>query len=259
VLLKFLSCAVLRSDASAAAPFVNAQTPRPTLLFLPGTLCDSRVWQDVVIRLSANNWSCVHVDYRDQHRIADMAAHALNCATGRVIPIGLSMGGMVALDIWREAPHRVAAMALFDTNADGDTIDRKTRRDAQIKYATQHGMASLAESVLIPSYDLQNNAHAKIVIDMAEAQTIDNFIAQSNALTHRCDMWPQLASIVVPTLFSCGENDHLCAPETHERMAAMVNMGTFQIVPNAGHLASLDAPDYVADVLHAWLNTLSFN
>jgi pimeloyl-ACP methyl ester carboxylesterase len=259
VLPKFLSYVALPGKALASVLFVNTQSLRPTLLFLPGTLCDSRVWQDVVIRLSAKNWSCNHVDYRDQHRIADMADVALNSATGRVIPIGLSIGGMVALDIWREAPDRVAAMALFDTNADSDTVERKSRRDAQITHASQHGMASLAASALIPSYDLQTIAHAKIVISMTEAQTIDNLIAQSNALTHRRDMWPHLANIAVPTLFTCGKNDHLCPPELHERMAAFVNMGLFQIIPNAGHLASLDAPDYVANMLLAWLSTLPLN
>lgn len=241
------------TPASALAPTVSAQASRPTLLFLPGTLCDSRVWQDVALTLGRNGWSCVHIDYRDQHRIADMAEVALTSVIGQCIPIGLSMGGMVALEMIQRAPERVTALALFDTNADGDTIDRQARRDQQIAFATQQDMASLAKFVLAPSYDLQSDIQAEIVVAMAAAQSIDNFVAQSEALTHRPDMWPHLSNINVPTLIACGENDTVCPPAVHQRMASLIANAEYQTISKAGHLAPLDAPDLVNEMLLNWL------
>ena len=77
---------------------------------------------------------CVVADYRYAERISVMAAAALaqslRYLADKMIPIGSSMGGMVALEIWQQAPERVAAMALFDTNPDAvtpATVRRATR------------------------------------------------------------------------------------------------------------------------------------
>jgi pimeloyl-ACP methyl ester carboxylesterase len=231
---------------------VNA--PRPTLLFLPGTLCDSRVWQGVAAQLT--DWPQVFVDYRSESRTTAMADKALASVAGSVIPIGLSMGGMVALEIWQRAPQRVAAIGLFDTNPDADTSERRQRREAQLAHATEFGMASLAATQLIPSYRLTDQCHEEIVISMAADQTIEDFAAQSDALTHRTNMWPRLSQVGVPTLIACGENDQLCPPEVHVQMASAVKHADYFVIANTGHLAPLDAPNIVADMLLKWLDKL---
>ncbi len=174
-----------------------------------------------------------------------------------VIPIGLSMGGMVALEIWRRAPERVAAIGLFDTNPDADTVERRQRREAQLAHVTEYGMVSLALSHLIPSYRLFDQVHEQAVISMAADQTIENFAAQSEALTYRANMWPHLSQIAVPTLIVCGENDKLCPPEVHARMASAVSHSAYHLIAHAGHLSPLDAPIIIADLLAAWLRELA--
>jgi pimeloyl-ACP methyl ester carboxylesterase len=233
---------------------VRVNAPHPTLLFLPGTLCDSRVWQGVATQLA--DWPHVFVDYRAENRTTAMADKALASAAGTVIPIGLSMGGMVALEIWQRAPERVAALGLFDTNPDADTVERRQRRDAQLAHATEFGMASLAATQLIPSYRLTEHRHEQTVISMAADQTIEDFAAQCDALTHRTNMWPRLNQITVPTLIACGENDQLCPPEVHAHMASEVNHPSYHVIADAGHIASLDAPTIIADLLAGWLGEL---
>ena len=107
-----------------------------TLLFLPGTLCDARLWQAQQRELSVA-WSSTIIDYRMEETIAAMAETALATVSGPVVPIGLSMGGMVALEIWRQASSRVAAIALFDTNPGADTPERRAIREAQLIAAKQ--------------------------------------------------------------------------------------------------------------------------
>jgi pimeloyl-ACP methyl ester carboxylesterase len=104
----------------------------PTLVFLPGTLCDRRVWLDVADRIP-DEWPRIFVDYGCAASLSAMADIALARIQGKVVPIGLSMGGMVALEIWRAAPERVIAIALFGTNLDADTASRCNSRNEQLR------------------------------------------------------------------------------------------------------------------------------
>ena len=81
-----------------------------------------------------------------------MATNALAQITGLVIPIGLSMGGMVALEIWRQAAERVAAIALFDTDCGADTIARRMNRDTQILSAVHGEFHEMVKTQLVPAY-----------------------------------------------------------------------------------------------------------
>lgn len=241
----------------------------PTLLFLPGTLCDRRVWDESVQSLG-RDWPRVFVDVRFETSISAMAAAALEAAEGLIIPIGHSMGGIVALDIWRQARERVAAMALFDTDSGADTPERRAKREAQVNAATQGGLREMIESQLLPAYFLPTRdtdvpvrasraALHETVITMALEQGVDAFAAQAAALATRSDAWHLLDSINVPTLIACGAEDRICLPETHVQMAARLPMAmaTFRSIAAAGHLAPLEQPEATSRVLRSWLDGLA--
>lgn len=237
----------------------------PTLLFLPGTLCDARVWHET--RQALREWPCAVVDYRFETSISAMAAAALDEATGSIIPIGLSMGGIVALDMWRQAAGRIAAMALFDTDPGADTPERRLKRDAHLNTATRGDFRAMIESQLAPTYFSQAHSSdqtlrasdkslTSVVVEMALDQGAAAFAAQANALATRTDAWPLFEGINVPTLIACGAEDRICPPQTHVRMAAQLPMGmaTFRTIAGAGHLSPLEQPEAVTRVLRTWLN-----
>ena len=232
----------------------------PTLLFLPGTLCDARAWEKACQALRGD-WPRVFVDYRFEESISAMAAKALASVDGAVIPIGLSMGGIVALEIWRQAAGRVTALAIFDTDPGADTLERRRKRDAQIRSATEGDFCAMVKSQLIPGYfsTIQPSGAwlNDTVIAMALDQGVAAFAAQSTALTTRRDAWSLLKGISVPTLVACGADDRICPPETHERMAALLRFPTFAVIPNAGHLAPMEQPVATARVLQQWLDGLT--
>lgn len=233
---------------------------RPTLLFLPGTLCDVRVWE-TPRRALCVDWPCAVADYRFEESIAAMATSALALVAGPIVPIGLSMGGIVALEIWRQAARRVAALALFDMDPGGDTPQRRARRDAQVLAATRGGLRSMVESELAPAYfppgSRADSALHETVVAMALDQGPRAFAAQATALATRPDAWPLLGSIDVPTLIAFGANDRICTRETHERMAALLPLATLRSIPAAGHLAPLEQPEGAARALRNWLNGLA--
>ena len=258
----------MRSQRGFCRP--ESRSLLPTLLFLPGTLCDRRVWDESVQALG-RDWPSVFVDVRFETSISAMAAAALEAVEGSIIPIGHSMGGIVALDIWRQASERVAAIALFDTDAGADTPERRSKRDAQVSAATQGSLREMVESQLLPAYfsltrdteDSVRKSHAVLrqtVIEMAIEQGVNAFAAQATALAGRSDAWHLLDGINVPTLIACGAEDRICLPETHVQMAARLPMAmaTFRSIAAAGHFAPLEQPEATLRVLQSWLDGLAF-
>ena len=227
----------------------------PTLLFLPGTLCDRRVWETVAALL-APQWTCMHVDYRHADSIAAMARRCLDAAAGPLLPVGLSMGGIVALEMWRQAPERLAALALFGTNPGADTPERGARRDDQVRRARQGQLARIVEHELVPAYfpgRAPAPALAGVVAAMALDQGAECYAAQSRALATRPDAWDSLAAIDRPVLLACGECDQVCPLEQHERMARLLPRWTLSPIRDAGHLAPLEQPRSSALALQSWL------
>lgn len=192
-----------------------------------------------------------------------MAATALAAVEGLVIPVGLSMGGIVALEIWRQAADRVAALALFDTDPGADNAERRILRDAQVRLARDGEFRRMIETQLLPAYfapaNEANPALRATVIDMALDQGADAFEAQAQALTTRPDAWPQLEHISVPALIACGAEDRVCLPDTHRRMAALLPASTFKMIADAGHLSPLEQPARSTRVLRDWLNAMAMS
>lgn len=240
------------------------------LVFLPGTLCDERLW-GATIRALSNRWQCVPVDYGFEDSISAMATKALVENAGSIIPIGLSMGGMVALEMWRQAPERVVAMALFDTDCGADTSERRIKRDAQILKAVHGDFRRMVETQLAPAYfsntavidsgTLNTSGAAPrplhdLILEMALDLGVATFAAQITALATRSDLWRQIEKINVPTFVACGVDDKICPPELHRKMAALIPLAKFISIPGASHLPPLEQPDVTTFALRSWLHNL---
>lgn len=195
-----------------------------------------------------------------------MAANALAASAGLIIPIGLSMGGMVALEIWRQAPERVAAIALFDTDCGGDTNERRRNRDAQILASVHGNFRKMVETQLLPGYFSAGSARdpgmhqalTETVLAMALDLGVAVFAAQITALATREDSWPLLKNIDVPALIACGSEDRICTPDSHRKMAAIMALATLEYIDGAGHLPPLEQPAQTTRVLQSWLETLKY-
>ncbi|HZZ02835.1 alpha/beta hydrolase [Paraburkholderia sp.] len=228
-----------------------------TLLLLPGTLCNGRVWAGQIDALRAVG-PVVVAQYDGADTIGAMAQHALSSveADARVVPIGLSMGGMVALEIWRTARPRVAAMALLATNPLPDTLARHASRNRQIQDAVGHGMPFVAQQLARAYCDSNAERPEEFVADiisMASSIGLDGFRAQSAALATRHDYRPLLGSINVPVLVMAGKHDRICGLHAQQQMAAAIPDATFEALSEAGHLIPLQVPDETNRLLLQWL------
>jgi pimeloyl-ACP methyl ester carboxylesterase len=220
------------------------------VVFLPGLLCDAAVWAPQVAALAR---SATVVHYGRANSLAAMAELALQAApAGRFALAGHSMGGRVAFEVWRQAPERVERLALLDTGshplaagAAGET--ERSGRLRLLAIARQGGMRAMAADWA------RGMVHQSRVGGPVFDAVLDMFEAQIQALLTRPDATPQLASITCPTLLLTGEQDAWSPPEQHRRMQQAVRGAQLVVVPQCGHMSTLEAPAAVTAALAGWL------
>lgn len=220
--------------------------PADAVLYLPGLMCDARLWAPQVAALPQ---PAFHADTAQADDFGLMAEQILAAAPPQFAIAGLSMGGIIAFEIWRQAPERVTHMALFDTNPNPEAPEKRSMRFEQIEIALSGGLRELAIESLKPMYLAESRRDDEdllgTVLDMALDLGPAVFERQSLALRDRADSLPTLATIDCPVLVACGVEDKLCPPRFHEQMAAEIPDASLCVIDDCGHLASLERPDIV--------------
>jgi len=218
------------------------------LLFIPGMMCDDTLWSPQIDHFSSLRQTVV-ADLSRGDSIEEMAKNALNSVDGDFIAIGLSMGGIIAFEMWRQAPERIKGLALLDTNAMAESDARKQERHRQIIDAKQGHLMKLLVDEFKPRYLAPTHRQDKDLLEkirlMAEGLGLPVFEQQSKALMNRCDSMQTLPTITCPTEVLCGEDDELCPVEYHQMMAVHIPDARLTVLPDCGHLSSLEAPAVV--------------
>jgi pimeloyl-ACP methyl ester carboxylesterase len=243
---------------SIANPTASAND-LPRLVFLPGLLNDGRLWQAQIDGL-AGIADCTVGDLTGSRNHADtiaaLAASVLEQApSARFALAGLSMGGYVALEVMRQAPERVIALALLDTSARPDTPQAtEGRRAAMTLSETDFPavIAALLPKLMLPAH-ARDQALAKTFTAMALDVGAEGYRRQQAAIIGRIDSRPFLGAIACPTLVLCGADDAVTPPELHEELAAAIPGARMHVVPDCGHLSALERPTAVTEALKKWL------
>jgi pimeloyl-ACP methyl ester carboxylesterase len=226
------------------------------ILLVPGLLCTAEIFAPQIAAL----WPYGPVTVAstlEGETIAEIAANILAHAPPRFVLAGISMGGYICFEILRQAPERVIKLALIDTTARPDTPEQTAQRRALItlsrKVRFRTILAQMFTSLVHPAH--WRNAHLRDVqIRMGLAVGIDGMARQQAAIIARPDSRPDLASITVPTLVLVGDKDPLTPPDRAEEMAAAIPEARLVIVPDCGHISTLEQPEAVNRALIEWLS-----
>jgi pimeloyl-ACP methyl ester carboxylesterase len=229
------------------------------IVLIPGLLCDAAVWAHAAAALRAD--ADVHVAHHGSlDSLGAMAEKILAETPGRFAVAGHSMGGRVALEILRRAPDRLGGIALLDTGtaplATGDAGARETAgRHELLGIARTRGMAAMAArwvQGMVWKPRLADAPLVDAVIAMLARSSADVFAAQIRALLGRPDAGGLLETIRCPALVLCGNDDAWAPADRHRAMAARIPGAMLTLVPECGHMSSMERPAAVTDALSAW-------
>lgn len=228
------------------------------LMFLPGLICDARIYAPQTAAFAGS----LAVDgYGLAASLVDMARIALaeadRVGADRIDLFGHSMGGRVALEVFRLAPQRVRRLALASTGIHPLGPNEPASRAALKAIGHDHGFPALVDHWLPPMVAEANRTDPAIYPPL-EAMCLEQgqamFDAQINALVTRPDVTGLLGQIHCPTLVMTGELDGWAPPAQHETIAAAIHGAELVIVPGAGHMVQFEAPDAVNAAITRWLS-----
>jgi pimeloyl-ACP methyl ester carboxylesterase len=226
------------------------------LVLLPGMMCDARLYGPQIAALSGS--VPLHLAPISGHDTVEaLAADILASAPPRFALAGLSMGGIVAMEVLRQAPERINRLALLDTNPRAELAEVRAGREPQIAKVRSGGLKEVMRDVLIPNYlaDAAGNRDIEaLCLTMALDLGAEVFERQSRALQARPDQQDTLKTVTCPTLVLMGAEDRLCPRDRHELMQGLIKGSRLVIVDGAGHLPTLEQPEAVTAALKTWLD-----
>ena len=225
------------------------------LVLVPGLLCSARVYHPQIEAL----WPLGPVtvaDHRRDNEIGAIAARILAAVPPRFALAGLSLGGYIAFAMMRQAPERIEKLALLDTSARPDTPEQSAARHAFVAMAEDGRLGEVVETLTLRYLHRDRHKDARlraIVRAMAEDTGPEAFVRQQQATISRPDSRPLLGEIRCPTLVLTGEGDELIPPELGREIADGIAGSKFVIVPDCGHLSTIERPEPVNRALAEWL------
>jgi pimeloyl-ACP methyl ester carboxylesterase len=224
------------------------------LVLLPGMMCDARLWGPQMSVFGRR--TVIHAATTEAAAVEELAASVLAEAPERFALAGLSMGGIVAMEIVRQTPGRVERLALLDTNPKAELSEVRARREPQIEKARGGRLREVMRDEMKPNYLADGPAKATILdlcMDMALALGPEVFERQSRALAARPDQCETLRRYRGPTLILMGREDRLCPLDRHELMHELIPQSRLVVIDGAGHLPTLEQPQRTTAALLRWL------
>lgn len=185
-------------------------------------------------------------DYSVDSYADDLAATLDDAGVDRAVVVGLSIGGYISFALWRRHRNRIAALVLADTKAEADPpegIDKRSSQQEQVRTQGIDGLVeALPQALLSPATREKKPDVIENVKDLMRNPAA-GYVGALEAMKGRPDSTQDLAGIDVPTLVVVGEDDAVTPPEAAQDLERGIPGARLVVVPEAGHLSNLEAPD----------------
>lgn len=225
------------------------------LVLLPSMMCDARVFAAQVTALSRDHAVMV-APITLGERIEEIASNIIDQLPHRFALAGLSMGGVVAMEILRRAPDRISRLCLMDTNPLAETPAVAAAREPLIVRSRAGFLEDVMQETMHPDV-LAPGPHRRGVLDqvytMARDMGPEVFVRQSRAMQRRRDQQSTLRKSQTPTLILCGAHDQVTPVKRHSFMAELMPHAELIVMEQAGHIPPLECPDALTTILRDWL------
>jgi 3-oxoadipate enol-lactonase len=205
------------------------------------------MWSEAKEALEAEGW---HVSAPDlpgpeaEPTLEAWAEHVLGLADGPLVPVGVSMGGYLAFELWRQARERIAGLVLVGTRASGETDESRRGRDESIALLHESGVGAVWEGLegrlFAAGTSDEVRARAR---EIALEQGVTRLAAALAAIRDRPSSTELLGEIDVPALVVAGDEDAIVPKGEAEAMAEALPRARLVRMSNAGHLVPLERPE----------------
>nr|WP_155151932.1 alpha/beta fold hydrolase [Roseibium sp. RKSG952] len=220
-------------------------------------MCDARLFRAQTEALSRDRAVTV-APVSAGDRIEEIASGLLDQLPHRFALAGLSMGGVVALELIRRAPDRITRLCLMATDAQSDTPQIAAAREDLIVGAQAGRLEEVMRKVVGSDTLAPGPQRIPILNDLLKTAMKlgpELFVRQMRALQRRPDQQGTLRKIKAPTLVLCGAHDTLTPVRKHAFMADLIPGAELQVIDDAGHLPTLETPETVNEALARWLQS----
>jgi pimeloyl-ACP methyl ester carboxylesterase len=235
-----------------------AKTP---LLLIPGLLCSPRLYAPQIAAL-ADIAEVVVPDWRRAPLSIweswDATARWVlaQAPAGKFALAGLSLGGMIAVEIMQIAAERVTRLALLDTGVRAQSAADQAVRHGRIRLANEGHfelVLGLQMSRFIPAYRLPDKKLVDEVMTMCGEIGVDIYRKQEAMACFRVDRRPDLPKIACPTIVVCGRDDAATPLFLSEEMAKAIPGSELIVIEQCGHLITMEKPEETNAILRKWL------
>lgn len=221
------------------------------ILLVPGLNCTPEIWAPQAVRLWEQG-PVTFADTRQGETMAEIAGAILADAPPHFVLAGISMGGYLAFEIWRQAQERVLGLGFVDTSARPDAPEATERRRAAMTLAREGRFGLVvanAFTLAVHERHLAREDLRAIHTRMSETVGVAAYLRQQEAIIARPDSRPTLATITVPTTVIVGEGDRLTPPELALEIAAGIPGAELITIRDAGHMSTIEQPEAVSAAL----------
>ena len=226
------------------------------LVLIPGLACDGAMWRHQLDALPAHHQTRVTDVHMRHGTIQAMAQALLDEQPGDLILCGASMGGIVAMEAIRQAPQRIKGLALLGTNARPETDDVRKLRELAVTLFESGRAAEVLRANVPLAFHASRSSDAALVrtyLDFVLRAGVRQLVDQNRAIMARPDARVHLPSITCPVLVVCGDSDQLTPPECSQEIATLVPRARLVLLPECGHMLTMERPNEVNAALLAWL------
>lgn len=224
-----------------------------TLVLIPGLASDDIVWRALA---DSAGWPSHDADLTRDDSIVGMAERLLAETNGRLIAVGHSMGGRVAMEMARQAPKRLAGLVLANTGHHARREGEAVRRQQMIDLGNRD-IEQLADAWLPPMLDPARVGDATLMSElraMVRRAGAAVHERQIRALLGRPDALAYIPAIACPILLIAAQQDSWSPIAQHREIAEAAPDAELVIIENAGHFAPLERPAEVTAAITEWLH-----
>jgi len=225
------------------------------IVWIPGHLCGPWLYAPQLAVFGGERTSIIADTLQDDD-LGAMAERLLEGAPTRFVLAGLSMGGMVAMEVMARAPERVAAAVLMDTDPTRARAKEVEWRGGLIARAAQEGLDGYVGK-FVDRFYLHDASVAErlgpLTRQLMAATPVAVAAAQARALDRRRDMVPLIGGYPGSVEVIIGAEDKVCPPLLHGPIAAALPEAVLTEIPACGHLATIEAPGPVNARIEALL------